>query len=617
MDLFVFIRHSDPTKIRIGERDLAESEVKLMKMAEGHTMSLDPSVTATSGDSGDSINKLFDEGNDAGQEHSVKRMMMFWRRLFLRMLQKLSLTKPRRNGKGRLLVMLAVPPFLPRNGSSVPSGVTKPPTIVYVPPTPNDGSTDSVSGPNLRTCPPSLMYVVSLDDSHRSSSCSEIKSFARSPAKDAPVKTVAVTTTVTVDASIVSHPKVRVVSKNLEIVVDSAFAGGVNADAAGTSKLNKPVDSSDSFYASQDLDSDTLHHIYIPKWNVTNVSVLDDSYVYRDLTNRLAPPALFAQLRAMDYDQLYFEFNVRAARQVWLGAEVRMQAKHTLEKKGGELRDLKEKNSSLEGERDVMSEKITTLESANAAKEAELASLSFQVAKLTSDLSGFQLSCDELDSKVASLKSERDCIVTQKNSLETAFELFRERMEALQDEQAKILVDRSSEYLQALGHAIGCAINKDIQDGLKAGIDHGKASRDLTVDFSLLSELESKKDSCIIDLMDSLCLEGTLAEILGGENLHPSPKQLMLSIHRPKDNEKRLLLTDVITPLVEPLSSKSLTSEASTSTTPIFTLSTSFASFDVVLPTSVASDQFLDAKLHNEDPAAVTFEKKELGTFPE
>nr|GEZ89115.1 hypothetical protein [Tanacetum cinerariifolium] len=68
--------------------------------------------------------------------------------------------------------------------------------------------------------------------------------------------------------------------------------------------------------------------------------------------------------------------------------------------------------------------------------------------------------------------------------------------------------------------AIGCAVNKGIQDGLRAGIDHGKAGRDLSiveaydpsaeakyieavnafdvVDFSLLSELNSKKDASIV-----------------------------------------------------------------------------------------------------------------------
>nr|GFA22517.1 hypothetical protein [Tanacetum cinerariifolium] len=286
MDLFTFILHPDPTKVRIGERELAESKVKLLKMTEGHTVLLDPLVTTALGDSGDSIDKLFDEGNDAGQEHSVERK-------------------------------------------------------------------DDV-----------LEETVAKDAS-----------------EDTLVITVVVTTTVIVDASIVLPLRVRVVSKNLEIVADYTFTGGVNVDVVGTSKWNEPVDSLDSFYVSQDLDYDTLHRIYVLKWNVTNDSVLD-------------------------YPYLYFEFNVGAARHVCLGAEVRMRAEHTLEKKeaettkvirlrgqltiveaadtakGDELRDLKEKNFALEGERDVMSENISTFESANAAKEAELASLSSRVAKL-------------------------------------------------------------------------------------------------------------------------------------------------------------------------------------------------------------------------------------------
>ncbi|GKF85320.1 hypothetical protein Tco_0250218 [Tanacetum coccineum] len=174
-----------------------------------------------------------------------------------------------------------------------------------------------------------------------------------------------------------------------------------------------------------------MHRIYVPKWNVMNDSVLDDPYVCRDLTDRLAPPALFSQLCAMNYDQLYTEFNVGAAWQVCLGAEVRMRAEHTLEQKdrledkcseqtalllerdtdiahlksllslkeaeaaeairlrsqisaieaadaakGNELKDLKEINFVLEGEKDVLFEKVKTLEFA----ETEFASLAAQVA---------------------------------------------------------------------------------------------------------------------------------------------------------------------------------------------------------------------------------------------
>ncbi|GKC90421.1 hypothetical protein Tco_1151070, partial [Tanacetum coccineum] len=167
-------------------------------------------------------------------------------------------------------------------------------------------------------------------------------------------------------------------------------------------------------------------------------------YVCRDLTDRLAPPALFSQLRVMEYDQLYTEFNVGAARQMCLGAKGRMRAEHTLKQKdrledkcaeqtallsekdadiahlksllslreaevveairlrgqlsvveaadaakSNELWDLKERNFTLEGDKDVLSKKVTILEFVTALKETELGSLTAQVVQLTSDLAGF------------------------------------------------------------------------------------------------------------------------------------------------------------------------------------------------------------------------------------
>ncbi|GKC45615.1 hypothetical protein Tco_1063337 [Tanacetum coccineum] len=426
------------------------------------------------GGSGDSIDKLFDEGGNAGQEHSIERDDDVLEETVAKDVSEVAAEKTKKKRKRKVVGDASGSTFPPKrlredyhaaasntrgkslaticdlvsDGSSVPSGVTKPPTVVSVPPTPDDRPTYFVSGLNLWTFPPSLRYVVSSDDSHHSGSCSDVKSFSRSPAADAPVTTVAVTTTVTTDASAVPPPKARVVSKNLEIFRDSASAGGANADAA------------------------------------------DDSYVCRDLTDRLAPPALFLQLYAMDYDQLYTEFNVGAARQAAEAIRLRGQIS-AIEAadaaKGNELRDLKERNFVLEGENDVLFEKVKTLESVVALKETELASFAAQVTQLTYDLFGFQLSRDELSSKVVSLESERDSLVGQKSSLESAFELFRERMEAMQDEKATVLGNRvaklDAQLLEMAAHLDEefYPLNKGIQDGLKERVDHGKAGRDLSV----------------------------------------------------------------------------------------------------------------------------------------
>ncbi|GKC62410.1 hypothetical protein Tco_1095008 [Tanacetum coccineum] len=445
MDLFVFICHSDLTKVRIRERDLAEREVKLLKMTEGRTVSLDPPVTAASGDSGDSIDKLFDEGDDAGQEHSVERddnvlEETIAKDVLERLREDNHATTFITGGKSLATICSLIP-----EGSNVSSGIAEPRDDVLA---------DSVSKLNLRTGTPSKRYVISSDDSYHSESRSEVNFFARSAVADTPVMTIVVTTTVAADASVVQVSKDKVGSENLETFGDFTSDGGANVNAASSLKLNEPT-TSYSFYASQDLDSETPHNIYVPKWKVTNDSVLDDPYVCCDLTDRLAPPALFSQLRSMDYDQLYTEFNVGAARQMCLGAEVRMRAEHTLEQKdrlddkcAEQTTFLSDKDVEIAHLRSLLSLKeteaaevvhlrsqLSIVEAADAAKNAELRDLKERNFALEGEK-------DALSEKVATLE---DRLADQCSSLESAFELFKERMEAMQDEQATILGNRVAE----------------------------------------------------------------------------------------------------------------------------------------------------------------------------
>ncbi|GJY98678.1 hypothetical protein Tco_0516108 [Tanacetum coccineum] len=245
--------------------------------------------------------------------------------------------------------------------------------------------------------------------------------------------------------------------------------------------------------------------------------------------------------------------------------------------KSTELKDLMEKNFALEGERNILSEKV---------------------AKLTADLSGLQLSHDELNSKVASLESERDCLASE--------------FEKMQDEQVGVLSERVTaidydliempwaqtclakclslpEYLSAMGEAIGRSIDKGVS-------------------FSLLAQFEAHKDSSMADSIDLLRLEGPAAETSEASQLQPSLDQLMIPIHCLEDQviigetsldfslevahnrvqrvrgdaaTYRLSLTDSILPLMEPFSARNLTSKASSSvdfTTAVTTvLSTTFA----------------------------------------
>ncbi|GKD34284.1 hypothetical protein Tco_1249793 [Tanacetum coccineum] len=362
--------------------------------------------------------------------------------------------------------------------------------------------------------------------------------------------------------------------------------------------------------------------------------------------------------------------------------------------RASDLESLKERNADLKGY-------VVALEFATVTKDFELASSNTHIAKLTQDLSNLQLSCDELSIKASSFKFEKDKLVDRLSKLEgtcselrdevSSYKLFKEQIEAVQDVQVKVLSDRVAEldanlmgmalhlyeefyprflttiagrrwilsrglrlvvikclqspkYLAALGGAIGRAIDKGMQGGLTAGIDHGKAGRGLTdvaaydpsaeanylfvvsalrdVNFPLLAQLESHKDASIADIMGLLHLEGPIAETPEASHLQPSPHQLMFPIHRLEDQvvigetslsfsldvanarvqrlkgnaaSKRLSISDALVPLIEPLSVENLVGEASTSGVPVTTtttaLSTTFIQASTVPPVSVVDHE--------------------------
>nr|GEY19805.1 hypothetical protein [Tanacetum cinerariifolium] len=148
----------------------------------------------------------------------------------LEVVEKTKKSKRKRKTTGDTSSLATIRSLIP-TGSSVLSEVAEPH---------DDGPTDSVFGLNLRTRHPSMRSLVA----------------------DAPVMTGVVTTTIATDASNVSVSKDGVKSGNLESFEDSTSAGGANVNVTDSLKLTTSLD---SFYASQDLDSETMHIIYVPK----------------------------------------------------------------------------------------------------------------------------------------------------------------------------------------------------------------------------------------------------------------------------------------------------------------------------------------------------------------
>ncbi|GJT51067.1 hypothetical protein Tco_0977224 [Tanacetum coccineum] len=333
--------------------------------------------------------------------------------------------------------------------------------------------------------------------------------------------------------------------------------------------------------------------------------------------SQLSPPGLFSQLHSMDYDQLFVEFNVGATRQACLSAE---EAEAT---EGVHLHN-----------------QVFVVEDAESARVSELNSLKEHNSSL--DL---ELSCDELSVKAASLESQRDGFANQVSLLENTCSGLHDQVSGYE------LFKEQCEYGAAFRAVICLAIYKGIQTRLVAGIDHGKARRDLAdiaaydpsvearyvsaildfydLDFNLLSHLESQKDASITAILSLLLLEGPSAETLEVSWLQPSYAQLLFLIHRKEDNvvtggtslsdsldvvhacvqklkESALShcfsISDAMGVLAYLLSSENLISEASTLGVPVMAATTTALAISVtatninsILPILVANYDMHDA----------------------
>ncbi|GJU20287.1 hypothetical protein Tco_1153629 [Tanacetum coccineum] len=84
----------------------------------------------------------------------------------------------------------------------------------------------------------------------------------------------------------------------------------------------------------------------------------------------------------------------------------------------------------------------------------------------------------------------------------------------------------STEYMEALGHAFGRAIEKGMQEGLASEIEHGQAG-------GCLTDLEAYIPSTEVDF--NSVVHDAMAEALGMTDLQPDVSQLMVPVHHKQD----------------------------------------------------------------------------------
>ncbi|GJZ74642.1 hypothetical protein Tco_0639107 [Tanacetum coccineum] len=293
---------------------------------------------------------------------------------------------------------------------------------------------------------------------------------ASSPA-DIPTH-VTVSSSCAADAPVYTTADIVTSSRGKTLVSPTSGVGG-------SSQPETSEESTDSFYETTVLNSEDAKRWYIPRWNITNDSLLDDGFSCRTLVDRVAPPGFFSTLRNMDYDQLFEEFNVGAARQICLGSEVRSRAEHELELKeklrskydargvllrekdaeiarlksllqeketeSAEVPRLRDQVSVLAADKSLLSAEVSVLKNVVSQKDTDIALLDSRASYLKSALDDSQAACDEARSLISSLSSERDGLASEVSTLHSAFRDFKEKMEAQQEEQAQELYNRVAE----------------------------------------------------------------------------------------------------------------------------------------------------------------------------
>ncbi|GJY77075.1 hypothetical protein Tco_0482191, partial [Tanacetum coccineum] len=181
----------------------------------------------------------------------------------------------------------------------------------------------------------------------------------------------------------------------------------------------------------------------------------------------------------------------------------------------------------LHGQVSALTEEVSVLKSTVAQKDTDISLLDSRATYIKSALDDSKAACAEVGSLITSLTSERDRLTSEVSTLHTAFQDFKEKTEAQQEEQAQVLYNhvakleahvmdvsgrlegefyptylttlaeriwfltygiqlavlkcfKSPEYQGILGHALGRAMDFGMQEGLEAGHEHGVAGTPLS-----------------------------------------------------------------------------------------------------------------------------------------
>ncbi|GJR07798.1 hypothetical protein Tco_0790450 [Tanacetum coccineum] len=238
----------------------------------------------------------------------------------------------------------------------------------------------------------------------------------------------------------------------------------------------------------------SLGSIYQPGWGVPNSCRLDTPEACQDVVDHIAPSGYFSELRHLSNDELLSQYNIKLARQVAMGSQLRLrfeqEAKLLKKSVAQELEDLRMRFSGL---------------------EVGNAQLSQQVSMLQAQVMG-------------------------EKRIMAAFEEFKKH----EDERVNAR--------QAFANVVSVGIAKGMSEGLKYGVEHGKAGLELTAVEAYDPEADNKYVAALHNLKD---LKYPLID--GLEQLKDAPLDLKIpvypEVHDPRNLwacKEEILLEDAI-----------------------------------------------------------------------
>ncbi|GJS68637.1 hypothetical protein Tco_0683202 [Tanacetum coccineum] len=715
MNLTAFIHVLDPTKVKVVEKNRAKDEPKLLDTTLRRVVLLLPVALARSEAAlKASVDKLFDEGGSRNQEDSATgdegNNIVFGADLENVAAETVVAKKPTRYRKKRQAATDASGSTHPakklREDYGTSGGIAtsgKSPSIIkeLFERSVLNAEIGVVAITTLPFVTSSIFATPEHSSHHSSNNASEVEADSIIRSVDPPVMTEAVTTTDT--AVVSSHLFLSVTADITSKIRPNTFL-----DSSSTDTL-KPDVASASQRPSKELSLGSRKMIKILLGNSLTTWLLRRRTEYSHSERKRLEDECGKQaglLKSKD-DEIKILKAKLLRKETEATEAVRLHAQVT----------------TTETAEKVHAEELDSLKQKNADLRAEKDSLTARVMDLRSFVSAKNLKLKDANAVVTSLKSQNDSLVAQVHALEVTcsglrdqiptYERLKEQFEEFQDVQMRMVGDKlaklevdlsemalhleekfyphllttiagrrwllthglqlfltkclnSSEYLSALGAAISRAIEKGMQDGLAAGIEHGAYGRRLedlvaynpsaeedynavlqelrSVDFALLAELKSHKDASVETIMNLLRLESPLVDAPRMSDLQPDEDQLMVPIHRSEDQavlgstslsfalsvshdrverirkniaEHWSVLAGVYVPLVEPLFVQNLTGATGTSDvlpTVVATttaLSTMFASTSTA--PSVSVDDYIITNADNEENVQLNVKEENQG----